>query len=618
MTIDGQPCAAAGMLPEIPEGTQPFSGEVQAAGVLLDPATGQVLALLGDTSPDGRGERINGHQPGSMLTPFVAVAAFARGLNPANLVWDVPASQPAELEAFSAADYDYHGPVRLRSALASDYMTPISQLLMQVGPETVWRLAEPLGLNLLIGEDQPEALLYRGGYITPVELAQAYAVFANQGLQVGQRAADGRIRPALYIYITDTAGKTVAPGEQPARAPVLSAQLAYLTHHVLSESGAVPQAAAESALGRPAALKTGQAQFGREVWAAGYTPQRLGVVWLGLADDGPESLAPEFAAGLWQAVMAYAGRGLPVESAWPAAPDGITMLQVCEPSGKLPTPYCPLTVEEVFAAGSEPLESDDLYRPVQINRETGRLATVFTPFDLVVEDVYLYLPAEAGDWRPDGLKLPPEQYDALQAMTFTPGLNTAAQAGVSIGQPANLSYVRGQTAVYGSASGEEFEAYRLEVGQGLNPERWYLLKEAAGVEIGDGLLGVWDTRQYADGLYALSLVAQYADQQAALTAVLVTVDNTLPQARLLYPEDGQTLQLDAGETINLQAEVTDEIGIERVEWVMDGVVLGETRNAPHTQEWQASAGPHKLWLRAFDLAGNMGQSQPVMFEFSQP
>ena len=115
-----------------------------------------------------------------------------------------------------------------------------------------------------------------------------------------------------------------------------------------------------------------------------------------LAQGDPAGVTPEIPAALWHALMQYTHRDQPSQS-W-SIPAGISTLDVCDPSGMLPTPACPNVVSEVFLPGSEPAQADTLYRPVQINRETGLLATVFTPSELVEDRVFMQVPAEAAAW----------------------------------------------------------------------------------------------------------------------------------------------------------------------------------------------------------------------------
>ena len=74
---------------------------------------------------------------------------------------------------------------------------------------------------------------------------------------------------------------------------------------------------------------------------------------------------------------------------------------MCATSGLLPTPYCPYTKREVFIAGTQPTQPDNLYQPIKIDVATGLPATADTPRDRIETHVYLMLPAEAREWARD-------------------------------------------------------------------------------------------------------------------------------------------------------------------------------------------------------------------------
>ncbi len=229
----------------------------------------------------------------------------------------------------------------------------------------------------------------------------------------------------------------------------------------------------------------------------GYTPQRLVVTWLGRpANTGSETaLDPRAAAGVWHALIQYATRDLPVAS-WPVPP-GVSEIEVCSPSGLLPTQACPTVVSELFLDGNEPTGPDTLYRTFQINRETGRLATIFTPADLTEERTYLVLPEEAQKWgQLAGLPVPPQDYDRIQPPQ-TPARRAFQRAGPVRGG-------RGKVSLRGTAAGSAFSYYSLQAGEGLNPPVWLPVGPKSEKPVYEGVLGVWDTGQL-NGLYAVRL-----------------------------------------------------------------------------------------------------------------
>ncbi len=527
---DGSDCQSARLLPTLGPAKNELPGGLSASAVVLDPASGEVLALAGDTNLSGEGDRLLSHSPGSLLSPLVAVAGFARGTGPASLTWDIPTSLPPDLAKYAAGGQTYHGPVRFRIALANDYLAPLAQLTDQIGAQNVWRLAEAMGLASLPEEAGPE-VLFSGGSVSPLELAQVYAILASGGVRSGQKLTQGGdLQPFAALYVEETASHQVLwDARVPQSQTVLSAPLAYLVHNILSDPSARwPSLGYPNAfeIGRPVGAKVGQVWGGGQSWAAGYTRDRVALFWLGLpADEQPKApLDPRLSMGMWHALMQYMMRGTPAQD-W-LEPEGISHLDVCDPSGMLPTAACPDVVNEVFLTGSEPNQPDSLYRVFQINRETGRLATIFTPPAMVEGKTFLLAPPQARAWLlAAGLPLPPEEYDAIQPPPPSPS--------VRIDSPLAYAYVRGQVVVSGTAAGDGFKLYQLQAGQGLNPRDWLQVTQEGTAPVENHTLGVWDTTGL-DGLYALRLLVVRSDQTIETAVIQVTVDNrSAPGARHL-------------------------------------------------------------------------------------
>ena len=132
----------------------------------------------------------------------------------------------------------------------------------------------------------------------------------------------------------------------------------------------------------------------------------------------------------------------------------VTLRECC------PHSECPNLVSDVFLNGSEPIQADNLYREFSINRETGLLATVFTPPELIETRVYMLVPENARDWAVSaGLDIPPTSYDAIQAPPVNPTAN--------ITSPELFADVSDVVKIIGTASGDDFDYYRVQVGKGL-------------------------------------------------------------------------------------------------------------------------------------------------------
>jgi membrane peptidoglycan carboxypeptidase len=486
-------CDAARFLPSLPPGITIADSSTSA--LILDPNTGQILAIVGETFQARATPLITAHSPGSMLDAFVYLTGFTRGLSPAALMWDIP--DLVEVQNF---DNEYHGPMRLRIALANDYQAPAAQVMKQMGAQNVTKIASSFGLSF----DEPISL---------VDMAGAYGVFGTQGVYFGQQVGDV-FEPVSVLKVEAADGSVWLDWTSPQAHPIVTSALAYLMTNALSdESARWPSLGNPNVteIGRPAAVKLGQTQDRLDAWTVGYTPARAVAVWTGTRDQSL-GVTPRISAVLWSALMKLSTQSF-APSGWPV-PAGVTVMNVCDPSGMLPTSDCPNVVSEVFANGNEPVQTDNLYRKFSINRETGFLATVFTPPQLVGDRVYLIVPPEAREWaRSAGLQVPPDAYDAIQPLQRNPDVNISA--------PAMFTDVKETVKIVGTASGADFLSYRIVVGQGLNPQKWIQVGEGQTAVV-DGLLAEWDTSKLS-GLYAVQLQVVRSDQRVDSAVIQVTV-----------------------------------------------------------------------------------------------
>lgn len=486
-------CDSARLLPALPESnlTDPA-----ASALILDPRDGQILAFVGDTAP---------HPAGTLLTPFVYLTGFTRSLGPASLVWDIPRGD------LQNPDGQFHGPMRLRAALANDYLIPAVDVLEQMGAQNAVNTARSFGLDLQADEafasdSPPQSIL---------DLAAAYATFAASGLRNGQTFGDS-IQPSAILRVETVDGAIWLDWSSPESQSVVSPQLAYLMNDILSDNPARwPSWGNPNALevGRPAAVKPGWTD-GPGAWTVGYTPARLVAVWVGAepAPDSVTTISPRVPASLWNALTQTASLSHAPDD-WPR-PAGITEMNVCDPSGLLPTDACPSIVREIFLNGFEPSQGDTLFRSYSVNRETNLLATVFTPAELVEQRVFMVVPQEARAWAASaGIPVAPDAYDAIQLQVPNPDVN--------IQSPLMFADVNGRVQIIGTAAGEGFQYYKIQVGQGLNPSAWIEIHNTTSA-VANGLLAEWDTTGLS-GLYAIQLVVVYEDNRVETAVIQVAV-----------------------------------------------------------------------------------------------
>jgi membrane carboxypeptidase/penicillin-binding protein PbpC len=352
----------------------------------------------------------------------------------------------------------------------------------------------------------------REAELTLLNAAGAYGVFAQQGVYFGQTIAD-EFSPVTLLRVAGNDGSVWLDWTTPQAQPVVTPGLAYLMNHALSDETAregVLRSSNVLEIGRPAAVKLGQTEDALDAWTIGYTPTRVAAVWTGTHSFS--KLTPRLSAALWNALMQIASQDLPRDD-W-SVPADVAVINVCDPSGMLPTAECPTLVSEVFLSGNEPLQADNMYRKFAINRETGLLATVFTLPQLIEERVYLVVPSDARAWAESaGLAIPPATYDVIQAPQINPD--------VSITFPALFTEVNGNVKIDGTAAGTDFVSYRVLVGQGLNPQEWIQIG-AGDAPVTNGLLAEWNTSGLS-GLYAVQLQVVRSDQRVESAVIQVTV-----------------------------------------------------------------------------------------------
>jgi membrane carboxypeptidase/penicillin-binding protein PbpC len=358
-------------------------------------------------------------------------------------------------------------------------------------------------------------------------------------------------------------------------------------------------------IGRPTAVMVGKTGDHQDNWTVGYTPSRVVGAWVGNTTSeemvGIQDL--NGAAPIWHAVIRYAIRNLPSE-AWPL-PGGVVEMDVCDPSGLLPTEYCPVVVNEVFLQGTEPNHSDNLFRPFLVNRETGKLATLATPIDLVEERVYMVPPPEAIPWAQQSqIDQPPDEYDTIYD-------RVAQDPTVQIISPRSFEVLQGEVRISGVAGGEGFEYYRLQYGQGLNPSSWVQIGADVAEPRSEEQLGRWDTAGL-NGLYTLQLVVVRESGQVSTNEVFMTLDNQPPSLEILTPKDGQEITLvPDGEWI-IEVRASDSTAVAQVQFFVDGELLATITTPPYAYHWVPDGmGEFEIEVSAFDKAGNRATTQPV-------
>lgn len=301
--------------------------EVEGAFVALDPRDGSIRALVGGF--DFGKNKFNHvtqawRQPGSSFKPFIYSAALEKGFTPATVVNDAPLFFDAGVtggQPWEPKNYDgtFDGPMTLRRGLAKSKNMISIRVLQAVGAQNAQDWITRFGFE---AEKHPPYLTMAlgAGSVTPMQMATAYAVFANGGY---------RVNPYLIARVTDQKGKVLvetkpAPLDESARA--IDARNAFVMDSLLQEITRSGTAArAQATLKRPDLYgKTGTTNDSIDTWFAGFQPTIAAVVWMGY--DNPRKLGDRETGGglslpVWITFMESALKGVPVME--PTAPEGV-------------------------------------------------------------------------------------------------------------------------------------------------------------------------------------------------------------------------------------------------------------------------------------------------------
>ncbi len=332
------------------EGTQP---PLEMALVAVEPGTGYVRALVGGRdftasqvnlalgscpeqsapepgSPPPSGPIClsgggSGRQPGSSFKPITLAAAFEAGIGPGRIysgpsTYTVPNCGAADCTIRNVESGGY-GAISLRLASAYSVNTVYAQLIRDVGVTETAAMAHRLGLTMISpdgvrrgdGEPYGVSLTLGAAETSPLDMAAAYAVFANRGLQ----------QPATpVVRVTDAFGNVLEDNSQRQPKRILSEAVADNMNDVLK--GVVQFGTGTgAAIGRPdgTAGKTGTSEDNGDAWFVGYTPELSTAVWMGYSDTRSRPLrnikgvgqvyGGTFPASTWRAFMSEALKDVP-------------------------------------------------------------------------------------------------------------------------------------------------------------------------------------------------------------------------------------------------------------------------------------------------------------------
>ncbi len=315
---------------------------LQAALVAIDPATGNILAMVGGNdsrdTPFNRAVRSR-RQPGSAFKPFVYATALEHGYTPVSVLKGltsvtVPAEGDAEWTPRDASGRA-EDELTIREALLASNNPAAVEMQQQVGTRAVLRLADDLGVPDL--PDVP-SLALGSGLVSPLELTAAFAAFPGGGQSV---------RPRGLVEVRD-ADRAVVFRQHVERRRVLSPQTAFQMVSLLRDVVDRGTATAARRYGVRGAVagKTGTTNDGKDAWFVGFSSSVVAGVWVGFDQPAPigrNATGARIALPIWSDFMRRTARRLPATTF--ARPEGLEDQDLCRVSYLRPVEGCPTYVE---------------------------------------------------------------------------------------------------------------------------------------------------------------------------------------------------------------------------------------------------------------------------------
>jgi 1A family penicillin-binding protein len=329
-------------------------GAGNAALGAIDPKTGEILAMVGskdyfNVAEDGNVNVTTSlRQPGSSFKPYVYATAFAKGLTPDTIVYDLETDFG---DNYKPRNYDLSqsGPIRLKNALARSLNIPAVKVAYVAGMDDVVDLARKLGI-----ESFPEGEFYGlstaigGKEVRLIDHVGAFGVFANQGRKIPKTG---------ILRVTNNRGDILEQHDPEAVAEqAIDGNVANTVNNVLSDRNLRVGTFRALNLSRENAAKTGTTNDFKDAWTMGYTPNLSAGVWVGNNDGGIMNRGADgsiVATPIWKEFMEAALQHLPTENFVKPSPiptensyargarEIEEVVKLCKPSMKLANEHCP-------------------------------------------------------------------------------------------------------------------------------------------------------------------------------------------------------------------------------------------------------------------------------------
>lgn len=339
----------------------------QAAMVIIDHTTGNVVATVGGLGEDSNATGINralrGKQTGSSMKPLACEApALEKGIINAGTVYDDSATN-------FGGNYTPHnsggfnGLMTIRTALAQSSNIVHLKIMKEVGPANAIKFLSTMGID--VDQKHEEITLALGtADVSPLNMAAAYASIANNGEY---------IEPTFYTKVEDSSGNTVIEAKQDKRR-VMSEANAYILQDLLKSPARSGTAAVCYMSNMDVGAKTGSTNDYIDRWLCGFTPYYTAATWFGFDYSELPVFRGNNAANIWASVMKNIHSSLP--TARFKKPSNVVYATICQDSGCIATDSCTRTMSEVFVKGSLPGKCEG-HTKLKICQDSGKIANEY-------------------------------------------------------------------------------------------------------------------------------------------------------------------------------------------------------------------------------------------------
>ncbi len=343
--------------PHFVDSIKTASSTIQVGFIVMDPANGQIRALVGGANQDfsyglNHVTQIK-RQPGSSFKPFVYTVAMDNGYFPA---YSLP-NQKFNYNGWSPSNSDgeYGGNMTLREGLAKSVNVIAGRLTISdiAPPSQVIKYAKRMGVKSELSAFPSIAL--GTSEISPLDLATGFSTLASGGIYHS---------PVSIIRVEDRNGIVLEEFKGESYEAISRSTAALVTSMMEDVLNYGTGGSARKFFHRPAAGKTGTTQDFADAWFSGFTPQLVGTVWVGFDDrrirfNGWYGQGARAALPIWAKFMAEVYDKLKLPLKYFDLPEGVTSVEFCKESidrgdARIANASCPVKVTDIVKSDKMP------------------------------------------------------------------------------------------------------------------------------------------------------------------------------------------------------------------------------------------------------------------------